>query len=404
MYRNLGELSNTNAATNNSQQSVNYDVQPSYAISRDQYFLPSNQNYVNISNNEISNQHDFNQTARPLNSLSNNQSLNTDEMLKRYKCTYSYCDRTYSTAGNLRTHLKSKTHTSQLTFECKEENCNKKFLTSYSLRIHLRVHTKEKPFICDENRCDKAFNTRYRLVAHQRLHNGQTFNCSYDGCLKYFTTKSDLKKHERTHSGERPFKCSIDDCDKAFNASHHLKTHLRTHSRERFRCDVDSCNKSYSSTYTLKNHKTKHSGNEDELLLNERNVSTGQKQAAKCCDNPNCNCMTTDDIEISKLLEDNEAAAAALLALFSARVCTQNDSSSCCKSPSPSTQTNTFNSFNCTKATSLSCCDNIQEMPECCSKVTNNDLSNNKEDENKCNKNNVTGMKWIYLIKFNNNN
>ncbi|CAG7838215.1 unnamed protein product [Allacma fusca] len=185
-----------------------------------------------------------------------NEETNLPEV-KRYHCEYDGCSRTYSTQGNLKTHM--KTHKGEYRFVCNDGNCGKAFLTSYSLKVHVRIHTKDKPFECKVSGCDRAFTTLYRLKAHQRLHEGTTFNCRETGCVKFFTTLSDLKKHTRVHTHEKPYKCSTPNCGKAFTAPHHLKTHSRTHTGEKpYACKASDCNKAFATNHSLKTHSKKH--------------------------------------------------------------------------------------------------------------------------------------------------
>lgn len=146
---------------------------------------------------------------------------------KKYECVYDGCKRSYTSMGNLKTHLKA--HQGKFDYKCDHGTCDKAFLSSYSLKVHRRIHTGEKPYSCESGGCDKSFTTLYRLNAHKRLHTGQTFGCEFDACTKQFTTKSDLKKHTRTHSGEKPYQCTTDGCGKAFRAPHHLRNHSTLH-------------------------------------------------------------------------------------------------------------------------------------------------------------------------------
>lgn len=205
------------------------------------------------------------------------QDENRQNESKRFECTYTGCSRTYSTTGNLKSHL--KTHNGNYTFQCTFEGCSKAFVSSYSLKIHVRVHTGEKPYPCVEEGCQKTFNTLYRLRAHKRLHSGQTFNCGFDDCFKPFTTKSDLRKHQRIHTGEKPFHCDQQGCDRAFANSHHLKYHIRTHTGEKpYSCEKEGCSKAFSSQHSLKSHSNDHSVSTDDsntvahFLLQEQGV------------------------------------------------------------------------------------------------------------------------------------
>ena len=207
-----------------------------------------------------------NESSRATIKIESTVSDASQKHIGRYTCEYEGCKRTYSTVGNLRTHM--KTHKGEYRFKCAEPSCGKAFLTSYSLKIHIRVHTKVKPFKCHHKGCEKAFNTLYRLRAHQRLHSGNTFNCEETGCVKFFTTLSDLKKHIRTHTQERPYKCREKGCGKAFTASHHLKTHKRTHTGERpYVCTYENCKRSFTTPHSLKSHLKTHkrSANNDEM-------------------------------------------------------------------------------------------------------------------------------------------
>ncbi|CAH1953643.1 unnamed protein product [Acanthoscelides obtectus] len=192
-------------------------------------------------------------------------------------------------------------------FKCTEPGCGKAFLTSYSLKIHIRVHTKVKPFQCNQDGCHKAFNTLYRLRAHERLHNGKTFNCYAEGCTKFFTTLSDLKKHIRTHTREKPYKCKEAGCGKAFTASHHLKTHQRIHTGEKpYACkETVECHRAFSTPHSLKSHIKTHQKHEkltgEPKSKSENASQTDRPSQIEIENNQQNENMSKDNIDIEEL-------------------------------------------------------------------------------------------------------
>jgi len=146
----------------------------------------------------------------------------------KLSCPVEKCQRSYTTHGNLKTHMKS--HCGQYSFVCEKPGCGKAFPTSYSLTRHfVSVHTGIQQFACDYNNCSKSFSTLYRLRTHQRTHNGDIFMCVFNGCSRTLTSSADLFKHMRTHTDERPYTCTVEGCGRAFRQSQHCRSHVLSH-------------------------------------------------------------------------------------------------------------------------------------------------------------------------------
>ncbi|KAH7363572.1 zinc finger protein [Plectosphaerella cucumerina] len=96
-------------------------------------------------------------------------------------------------------------------YRCRFDMCNKSFSQSAHLSTHERAHTGEKPFPGN-------------LKTHRRLHTGERpFKCP--NCPSAFAQRGNLKAHMSTHNSSKPFECKLEECHKCFTTRGNLKNH-----------------------------------------------------------------------------------------------------------------------------------------------------------------------------------
>lgn len=106
--------------------------------------------------------------------------------------------------------------------------CQKTFISSAHLKLHLTSHNKERKYRCSI--CSKYFQQNSHLVAHKLVHTGERpFKCPE--CGKCFGRASHLKTHRRIHSGEKPFQCTF--CGKSFTQKGGLVAHALRHTNKK---------------------------------------------------------------------------------------------------------------------------------------------------------------------------
>ncbi|KAI0007824.1 hypothetical protein F4779DRAFT_590351 [Xylariaceae sp. FL0662B] len=166
--------------------------------------------------------------------------------VKKIKCTYPDCAKTFNRPARLVAHLRS--HTNERPYKCTFPDCGKDYIEEKHLRQHIKgSHTSEREYTCTQPGCGKSFMTATRLRRHQGVHEGQErFRCrDFPPCNQTFRKHQTLQRHIRSeHLQVAAFPCNHRDCPsgavcgEGFDTAPALKRHQeREHGEIRFWCD-----------------------------------------------------------------------------------------------------------------------------------------------------------------------
>ena len=114
------------------------------------------------------------------------------------------------------------------------------FKTNTEVKLHVRIHTDTKPHSC--RHCSEHFMWYSQLKRHLlESHNeGTWLTCNI--CQKKFVSSGHLNVHVRRHQAVKPYVCS--ECPKCFCTVYDLKRHQLVHTDVKsFGCIL--CNRSF---------------------------------------------------------------------------------------------------------------------------------------------------------------
>uniref|UniRef100_A0A672G4A1 Transcription factor IIIA n=1 Tax=Salarias fasciatus TaxID=181472 RepID=A0A672G4A1_SALFA len=124
-----------------------------------------------------------------------------EKVHRGYPCTEQGCDFTGKTWTEL---LKHRRDAHRPVFKC--DKCNKEFRDTWFLKQHERVHSDFRVVLkCPWEDCDRSFTTAFNLQSHiSSFHEElRPYACPHEGCGRTFAMKRSMQRHSIVHDPER---------------------------------------------------------------------------------------------------------------------------------------------------------------------------------------------------------
>ncbi|XP_011604221.1 zinc finger protein 384b isoform X3 [Takifugu rubripes] len=144
---------------------------------------------------------------------------------KPHKCPH--CTKSFANSSYLAQHI--RIHTGVKPYTC--HFCHKSFRQLSHLQQHSRIHTGDRPYKCTQPGCEKAFTQLSNLQSHRRQHNkDKPYKCTF--CNKGYIDSASLEVHMSTHTVKHAKIYSCGLCDRTYTSETYLVKHMEKHNPE----------------------------------------------------------------------------------------------------------------------------------------------------------------------------
>ncbi|XP_059195804.1 zinc finger protein 384b isoform X2 [Centropristis striata] len=141
---------------------------------------------------------------------------------KPHKCPH--CTKSFANSSYLAQHV--RIHTGVKPYTC--AFCQKCFRQLSHLQQHNRIHTGDRPYKCIHPGCEKSFTQLSNLQSHRRQHNkDKPYKCT--NCNKGYVDSASLEVHMSTHTVKhaRIYSCGL--CNRTYTSETYLVKHMEKH-------------------------------------------------------------------------------------------------------------------------------------------------------------------------------